>query len=59
MIEGRMTIMTKEFLLNTVFSSAYQAMFALNAFLVTVDSLPNDSRANYQNLKVVGNRIYE
>ena len=50
--------MTKEFLLNTVFSS-YQAMFALNAFLVTVDSLPNDSRANYQNLKVVGNRIYE
>ena len=48
--------MTKEFLLNTVFSSAYQAMFALNAFLVTVDSLPNDSR---ENLKVVGNRIYE
>ena len=51
--------MTKEFLLNTVFSSAYQAMFALNAFLVTVDSLPNERRANYQNLKVVGNRIYE
>lgn len=51
--------MTKDELLNTEFSSAYEAMNALNAFLESVDLLPSDSRANYQNLRAIGNKIYE
>ena len=51
--------MTKEILLNTEFESVYAAMLALNAFLESVDDSVADSRANYQNLKAVGNRIYE
>lgn len=51
--------MTKDFLLNTDFGSAYAAMYALIIFLNTVDESATDSRANYQNLKVIGNRIYE
>lgn len=48
--------MTKEVLLSTEFESAYAAMTALNAFL---ESLDVSSRAKYQNLRVIGNRIYE
>ena len=51
--------MTKEVLLNTEFESAYEAMYALNTFLENVDASPTDSRANYQNLRAIGNRIYE
>ena len=51
--------MTKEVLLSTEFDSAYDAMIALNVFLENVDALPTDSRANYQNLRAIGNRIYE
>lgn len=48
--------MTKEVLLSTEFKSAYDAMTALNAFLASLDV---SSRAKYQNLRVIGNRIYE
>lgn len=51
--------MTKEVLLNTEFESACQAMIALNAFLESVDVSPDDSRAKYQNLRAIGNRVYE
>ena len=51
--------MTKEILLSTTFESACQAMTALNAFLESVDARPDDSRANYQHLRAIGNRIYE
>ena len=51
--------MTKEVLLNTEFPSAYEAMIALNTFLESIVSLPNESRAKYQNLRAIGNRIYE
>lgn len=51
--------MTKEFLLSTEFESAPEAMKALNEFLKAVDNSINDSRANYQNLRVIGNRIYD
>lgn len=51
--------MTKEELLSTEFASACDAMNALNKFLMIIDSLPNDSRNNYQNLKAIGNRVYE
>ena len=43
--------MTKDELLNKEFASACAAMIALNAFLECVDSLPSDSRANYQNFE--------
>ena len=52
-------IMTKDVLLSTEFDSAYDAMIALNVFLENIDALPTDSRANYQNLRAIGNRIYE
>lgn len=48
--------MTKEVLLSTEFESAYAAMTALKTFL---ESLDVSSRAKYQNLRVIGNRIYE
>lgn len=48
--------MTKEMLLSTEFKSAYDAMIALNVFLQSLDL---SIRGNYQNLKVIGNRIYE
>ena len=51
--------MTKDELLNKEFASACEAMIALNAFLESVDSLPSDSRVNYQNLRAIGNKIYE
>ena len=53
-------IMTKEELLKKTFSSAYEAMYALNRFLDDIDkSSINETRSNYQNLRVVGNRIFE
>ena len=51
--------MTKEELLRTEFSSAFDAMNALNDFLKSIDNSPNDSRGNYQNLRAIGNRVYE
>ncbi len=48
--------MTKEVLLSTEFESAYAAMTALNVFLASLDV---SVRAKYQNLKAIGNRIYE
>lgn len=48
--------MTKEVLLSTEFESAYAAMTALSAFLASLDV---SVRAKYQNLKAIGNRIYE
>ena len=51
--------MTKEILLSTEFESAYAAMKALNDFLKAVDNSINDSRANYQNLRLIGNRAYD
>ena len=54
------TAMTKEELLKKTFSSAYEAMYALNRFLDDIDkSSINETRSNYQNLRVVGNRIFE
>ena len=55
-IERRNCTMTKEVLLSTEFESAYAAMTALNAFLASLDV---SVRAKYQNLKAIGNRIYE
>ena len=52
--------MTKEELLKKNFSSAYEAMYALNDFLEKLDPTSNnENRSKYQNLKVVGNRIFE
>lgn len=52
--------MSKEELLKTEFDSACAAMQALEDFLQDIDnSRVNDSRGNYQNLKVIGNRIYD
>ena len=52
--------MTKEELLKKTFSSAYEAMYALNRFLDDIDkSSINENRSSYQNLRVVGNRIFE
>lgn len=52
--------MSKEELLKTEFDSACAAMQALEDFLLDIDnSHESDSRANYQNLKVIGNRIYD
>ena len=52
--------MTKEELLKKTFSSAYEAMYALNKFLDDIDkSSINETRSNYQNLRVDGNRIFE
>ncbi len=51
--------MTKEVLLNTEFESAHDAMCALNTFLENVNVSTTDSQANYQELRAIGNRIYE
>ncbi len=51
--------MTKDELLKTEFSSAYEAMIALSNFLNSIDASTGDSKANYQNLRAIGNRIYE
>lgn len=52
--------MTKEELLKKKFSSAYEAMYALNEFLENVDSnSTNETRIKYQNLRAIGNRIFE
>ena len=48
--------MTKEVLLSTEFKSAYDAMNALKTFL---ESLDVSSRSKYQNLRAIGNRVYE
>ncbi len=48
--------MTKEILLSIKFESAPAAMIALNTFLESVDI---SVRAEYQNLRAIGNRIYE
>lgn len=52
--------MTKDELLTKNFSSAYEAMYALNEFLENIDSnTSNENRIKYQNLRAVGNRIFE
>lgn len=52
--------MSKEELLATEFNSAYDAMYALADFLDEVDSSSkNETRANYQHLRAIGNRIFE
>lgn len=52
--------MVKEELLRKNFSSAYEAMYALNEFLESLDSnSTTENRNKYQNLRVVGNRIFE
>lgn len=52
--------MSKEELLETKFESACAAMQALEEFLQDVDnSWKDETRADYQNLKAIGNRIYE
>lgn len=52
--------MSKEELLATEFDSAYDAMYALADFLRDVDSSSKDeTRGNYQNLRAIGNRIFE
>lgn len=52
--------MSKEKLLETTFSSVYEAMYALSTFLDEVDeSLEEETRGNYQNLRVIGNKIFE
>lgn len=49
--------MTKEVLLSTEFESAYAAMTAIKCIFLA--SLDVSVRAKYQNLKAIGNRIYE
>ena len=53
--------MSKEELLATEFDSACDAMYALADFLRDVDSSSKDgeTRGKYQNLRVIGNRIFE
>ena len=52
--------MSKEELLETEFNSAYDAMYALVEFLQQVDnSWKDESRSDYQNLRVIGNRIFD
>lgn len=52
--------MSKEELLETEFDSACDAMYALADFLNEVDSSSNDeTRSNYQNLRAIGNRIFD
>ncbi len=48
-----------EKLLTTEFISTCDAMYALEAFLEEVDKhFSSDCRGNYQDLYVVGNRVY-
>lgn len=52
--------MSKEELLITEFDSAVDAMNALSDFLQEVDnSYHDENRSDYQNLHVVGNRIFD
>lgn len=52
--------MSKDELLSTTFESACDAMFALSDFLQDIDnSCSDETRGNYQNLRVIGNRIFE
>ena len=52
--------MTKDELLKRKFSSAYEALYALNDFLEKLDKTSdNENRSKYQNLRVVGNQIFE
>lgn len=53
--------MSKEELLTTEFDSACDAMTALADFLRTLDlsSKDGETRGNYQNLRVVGNQIFD
>ena len=52
--------MSKEELLATTYESAYEAMLALVEFLREVDnSWKDETRGDYQNLRVIGNRIFE
>ena len=52
--------MSKEELLTTEFDSACDAMYALDNFLQEVENSSEDeSRGNYQHLRVVGNRIFD
>lgn len=51
--------MSKEELLNTTFNSAPEAMHALTAFLDEIDESWNETRGNYQHLRVIGNKIFE
>lgn len=52
--------MSKEELLETHYESACDAMHALEKFLQELDnSSSTENRGNYQNLKVVGNRIFD
>ena len=51
--------MSKEELLSTEFKSAPEAMQALCDFLDEVDKSWNETRGNYQTLRVIGNQIFE
>lgn len=52
--------MSKEELLEKEFDSACDAMYALNKFLHDVDnSYKDENRGDYQNLRVIGNRIFD
>lgn len=51
--------MSKEELLSTEFKSAPEAMHALAAFLDEVDKSWEETRGKYQNLRVIGNKIFE
>ncbi len=52
--------MSKEELLETEFKSAHDAMNALAEFLQEVDnSWKDENRSKYQNLRVIGNRIFD
>ncbi len=52
--------MSKEELLSTTYESVPDAMYALEIFLQEVDnSCSDETRGDYQNLRVIGNRIFE
>ena len=52
--------MSKEELLSTTYESASDAMHALEKFLQEVDnSWSDETRGDYQNLRAIGNRIFE
>lgn len=52
--------MLKEELLETEFDSSYDAMHALAKFLQEIDnSWKDESRNDYQHLRVIGNRIFD
>ncbi len=52
--------MTVEQLLEKTYQSSCEAMETLEQFLYDVDNSSSDeSRGNYQHLKVIGNRIFD